>query len=58
MHGNHWLWLLRREIEALVTKKHGREHLENLHAKTELARIDRELKPLKTRSTALEERKS
>jgi len=29
MHGNPWLRLLRREVEALVKKKHGDDYLKN-----------------------------
>ncbi len=58
MHGNPWLRLLRREVETLVRKKHGDKHLRNLQATTELARINRELKRLKTQIAALEERKT
>ena len=58
MHGNPWLRLLRREVEALVKKKHGDDYLKGQQAKTELARINRELKRLKTQIALLEERKS
>ena len=56
--GNPFLRLLRREVEALVKKKHGDDYLKDQQAKTELARINRELKRLKTQIAALEERKS
>ena len=56
--GNPFLRLLRREVEALVKKKHGADYLKAQQAKTELARINRELKRLKTQIAALEERKS
>ena len=56
--GNPFLRLLRREVEALVKKKHGADYLKAQQAKTELARINRELKRLKTQVAALEERKS
>jgi len=56
--GNPFLRLLRREVEALVKKRHGDDYLKDKHAKTELARINRELKRLKTQIAALEERKS
>ena len=56
--GNHFLRLLRREVEALVKKKHGDKYLKDQQAKTELARISRELKRLKTQIAALEERKA
>jgi len=58
IHGNPFLRLLRREVEALVKKQHGGHYLKAQQAKTELARINRELKQLKTRIAALEERKS
>jgi transcriptional regulator with XRE-family HTH domain len=58
IHGNPFLRLLRREVEALVTKTHGDDYLEEQQAKTELARINRELKRLKTQIVALEERKA
>ena len=56
--GNPFLRLLRREVETLVKKKHGDAYLKDQQAKTELARINRELKRLKTQIAALEERKS
>ena len=56
--GNPFLRLLRREVEALVKKKHGADYLKAQQAKTELARINRELKRLKTQVAALEERRS
>jgi hypothetical protein len=58
MYGNPWLRLLRREVEALVRKKHGEEYLKGRQSKTELARINRELKRLKTQIAQWEERKS
>ena len=56
--GNPFLRLLRREVEALVKKKHGAAYLKDQQAKTEVASINRELKRLKTHIAALEERKS
>ena len=44
MYGNPWLRLLRREVEALVGKKHGNNYLKDQQAKTELARLNRELR--------------
>ena len=58
IHGNPFLRLLRREVEALVKKQHGDHYLKAQQVKTELARINKELKQLKTRIAALEERKS
>jgi hypothetical protein len=58
MHGNPFLRLLRREVEALVKKQHGDAFLKDQKAKTELARVNRELKRLKAQIAALEERKA
>jgi hypothetical protein len=58
IHGNPFLRLLRREVEALVRQKHGNDYLKDQQAKTELARVNRELKRLKTQVAALEERKA
>ena len=58
MYGNPWLRLLRREVEALVKERHGANYLKDRRAKTEIARINRELKRLKGQIAALEERKS
>src|SRR5688572_23808461 len=58
MHGNPFLRLLRREVEALVERKHGDEYLKDKQAKSELARVDLELKRLKAQVAALEERKA
>ena len=58
MHGNPWLRLLRREVEALVKEKHGAGYLKDQQTKTELASINRELKRLKSQIKVLEVRKS
>ena len=58
MHGNPWLRLLRREVEALVKKKHGDNYLKDQRTKTELAGINRKLKQMKTQVAVLEERKA
>jgi hypothetical protein len=58
MYGSPWLRLLRREVEALVKKRHGANYIRDRQAKTELARINRELKRLKGQMAALEARKS
>ena len=58
IYGNPWLRLLRREVEALVKRIHGDKYLMDRQAKTELARINRELKRLKTQMAELEERKA
>jgi hypothetical protein len=58
IHGNSFLRLVRREVEALVKEKHGASYLKEQQTKAELARIQRELKRLQTQIAALEERKS
>ena len=58
IYGNPWLRLLRREVEAFVKKAQGASYLLDRQTKTELARINRELKRLKAEMAALEERKS
>jgi hypothetical protein len=58
MYGNPWLRFLRREVEALVRKKHGIDYLQDRQSKVELVRINRELKRLKAQVARLEERKS
>jgi len=58
MHGNPWLRLLRREVEALVKKKHGDDFLKVQRAKTELAGVNRKLKQMKREVAVLERRKA
>lgn len=58
MHGNPWLRLLRREVEDLAKTLHGERYLREQQARTELARINRELKQLRAQLAALEERRA
>src|SRR6266496_1110882 len=58
MHGNPWLRLLRREVKDLAMTLHGERHLRERQARTELARINRELKQLRALLAALEERRA
>ena len=58
MHGNPWLRLLRREVEALVSVRHGEVYLRERQARTELARVNRELRQLRAQLATLEERRS
>jgi len=58
MHGNPWLRLLRREVEALVKDKRGAKHLKDQQASAELARTEQELKRLSKQVAALEKQKS
>jgi hypothetical protein len=57
MYGNPWLRLLRREVEALVKKRHGDSYLKDLQASQEVRRIDREVTRLKRQIANLEKRK-
>lgn len=58
IHGNVFLRLLRREVEALVKSKHGAGHLAKQRAKTELSAINSEIRKLKKQLAALEKRKT
>jgi hypothetical protein len=58
MHGNPWLRLLRREVEDLVKARYGDRHLKEWQARTELAGVNSELKRLRARLAALEERRA
>jgi hypothetical protein len=58
MHGNPWLRLLRREVEEFVKTRHGERYLRERQARTELVRINRELKQLRTQLAVLEERRA
>src|ERR1017187_6902038 len=55
--GNPWLRLLRREVEDLVSTRHGERYLRERQARTELKRVNRELKQLRAQLAALEERR-
>jgi hypothetical protein len=58
IYGNPWLRLLRREVEGLVQARHGDRYLRERQARAELARVNRELKRVRTQLAALEERRS
>lgn len=58
MHGNPWLRLLRREVEALVSETNGQGHLRQKKLQKELADIKKETRKLKTRMAALERRRA
>ena len=58
MHGNPWLRLLRREVEDLARTSHGDRYVEGRQTSAELARVNREIKRLRTELAALEERRS
>ena len=54
---NPWLRLLRREVEDLVRARRGERYLLEQQARTELKRVNRELRQLRAQITALEERR-
>ena len=58
IYGSPFLRLIRREVEALVRTEHGDDYLRERQKKTELARVNREMKRLRTQIAALEEYKS
>jgi hypothetical protein len=53
-----WLRLLRREVEDLARTLHGERYLREQQARTELARINRELKQLCAQLAALRDRRA
>ncbi len=58
MHGNPWFRLLRREVEALVRRKGGEDHLHKKKLQKELADLDREARKTKNRLKAIERRRA
>jgi hypothetical protein len=58
MHGNPWLRLLRREVEDLVSTRHGDRYLKDRTARTELTQVNRDLKQLRAQLAVLEERRA
>ncbi len=58
MHGNPWFRLLRREVEALVSKKGGPGYLHKKKLQKELADLNKEARKLKTRLAAIERRRA
>ena len=58
MHGNPWLRLLRREVEALARTKHGDRYVSEQQARAELAHVNREIRRLRTELAELEERRA
>lgn len=53
-HGNPWFRLLRREVEELAKAQRGEGCLRERQARNELARVNREIKRLKTQLASLE----
>jgi hypothetical protein len=57
LYGNPCLKLLRTEVEALVAEKYGRDYLKNKQIKTELSKVNTEIRGLKRKLAQLEKRK-
>lgn len=58
IHGNPWLRLLRREVEELMESTYNDRDHRQRRATGELARVDRELKHLRSEVAALEEQRA
>ena len=58
MHGNPWLRLLRREVEALARARHGDYYVSEQQTRAELTRVNREIRRLRTELAELEERRA
>ena len=56
IHGNPYLRLLRKEVEALVTSKHGPKYFANQKLQTELKSVKSQIRSLKTKIRVLEKR--
>jgi hypothetical protein len=58
MHGNPWLRLLRREVEALARTRHGDRYVSEQQARAELKHVNREIRRLRAELAELEERRA
>ena len=58
MHGNPWLRLLRREVEALARTRHGERYVNEQQNRAELTRVNREIRRLRAELAELEERRA
>jgi hypothetical protein len=58
IHGNPWLRLLRREVEDLMNSTYNDREHQHRRAKAELARVNKELKLLRTQLAAVEEHRA
>jgi hypothetical protein len=57
LYGNPCLKLLRHEVEDLVNAKYGGDYLQTKNAKTELSKVETEIRSLKRQIAQLEKRK-
>ena len=58
MYGNPALRLLRHEVEALISEKHGADYLKKMQLEKELVEVNKILGSLKCQARALEKRKA
>lgn len=58
VHGNPWLRLLRRELEALMESTYNDRDHRHRRAKAELSRVERDLKRLRAEVAVLEEQRT
>ncbi len=58
IYGSPFLRLIRKEVEALVSEKYGRDYLKQKQLKNELAQVNKTLRQLKSQTLSLEERKA
>lgn len=58
IHGNPWLRLLRRKAEELMDSTYSDRDHRQRRARAEVARVDRDLKKLRTEVAALEEHRA
>jgi len=56
-YGNPYFKLIRVEVEALVTEKYSEDYLKNKKLENELGQVNKELRGLKSKISALEKRK-
>lgn len=58
MHGNPWIRLLRPEVEQLVRERRGDSYLQQRQAATELARVDTDIRRVRSERATLEKRRA
>ena len=58
MHGDPWLRLLRREVEAVARTKHGDRYVDEQQARADLMRVNKEIRRLRAELAELEERRA
>jgi hypothetical protein len=58
MHGNPWLRLLRREVEAFARTRRGERYVNEQQNRAELTRVNREIRRLRAELAELEERRA